>query len=268
MSILIEHALIKPPPGAVKSRLVAAGIHLLLSLAVAAAAAALVFGLWYPYPYRELSGGRQLFFIVVAVDVVLGPLLTFIVFNRAKPTRVLRRDLAVIGLLQVAALTYGLWTVAVARPVHLVFEFNRFRVVHSVDVPKNELAQAAPEFRDLPWAGPTPISLRDFTSEQEKFDLTMNELHGLLLSSRPALWQSYSKARSEVIQAAKPLAELRSRFPGQTRLIDEVVKLPPAGAGPERPLGYLPLISGDRYWTAVLDLNTTEVIAFVPIDSF
>ena len=48
-------------------------------------AAGLVFALWYPYPYREISGGRELFLIVVAVDVIMGPLLTLAVFNRSKP---------------------------------------------------------------------------------------------------------------------------------------------------------------------------------------
>ncbi len=76
----------------VKSRLSAAGIHLTLSLAVAALAAWLVFGLWYPYPYREISGGRHLFLIVMAVDVIMGPLRTLAVFNRNKPTAELRRD--------------------------------------------------------------------------------------------------------------------------------------------------------------------------------
>lgn len=39
-------------------------------------AATLVFAVWYPYPYREISGGRSLFEMVVAIDVVMGPLLT------------------------------------------------------------------------------------------------------------------------------------------------------------------------------------------------
>ena len=81
-----------------------------------------MFGWWYPYPYRELSGGRELFALVVAVDVVLGPLITLVIFNPAKTRRHLVMDFTVIGLLQVAALAYGLWTVFVARPVHLVFE--------------------------------------------------------------------------------------------------------------------------------------------------
>ena len=61
-----------------KSRLRASAIHLAISLSVATLAALVVFGWWYPYPYRELSGGRELFALVVAVDVVLGPLIVHI----------------------------------------------------------------------------------------------------------------------------------------------------------------------------------------------
>ncbi len=46
--------------------------------------ALLVFAVWYPYPYREISGGRELFTLVVAVDVVLGPLITFVVRKRER----------------------------------------------------------------------------------------------------------------------------------------------------------------------------------------
>ena len=86
----------------------AAGWHLLISAAVAALAAALVFGLWYPGAYRHLSGGRGLFILVVTVDVILGPLLTFAVFNLKKGWPHLRRDLAIIGVIQLAGLAYGL----------------------------------------------------------------------------------------------------------------------------------------------------------------
>ena len=117
-----------------KYRLRASAIHLAISLSVATLAALVVFGWWYPYPYRELSGGRELFALVVVVDVVLGPLIMLVIFNVAKTRRHLMMDFTVIGLLQVAALAYGLWTVFVARPVHLVFEYHRMAVVSAADV--------------------------------------------------------------------------------------------------------------------------------------
>jgi hypothetical protein len=249
-------------------RLSAAGIHLMISLAVAAVAAALVFGIWYPYPYREISGGRELFLIVMVVDVVLGPLLTLTVFNRAKPAGELRRDLAMIGLLQMAALVYGLWTVAVARPVHLVFEMDRFRVVHAIEVVEAELGQAPPGLRQLPWTGPTLLSTRAFRDAREKLDMTVGALGGVHLGARPALWQHYAGAAAQIRAAARPLGELKTRFPAQAGLIDDALRSGRAASRSPGTLAYLPMVSRDRYWTAVLDLNTTEVTAFVPIDSF
>jgi len=109
-------------------RLRASGIHMAISLAIAALSAALVFAVWYPYPYREISGGRELFFILVSVDVILGPLITLAVFNRAKPRSELRRDLGIVGVLQIAALAYGLWTVSIARsPLAQRWNFRRNR---------------------------------------------------------------------------------------------------------------------------------------------
>ena len=150
------------------ARLKAASIHAGLSLLVAAGAAALVFWVWYPYPYREISGGRELFTLVVAVDVVLGPLLTFSIFNRSKPRRELRRDLAVVVMLQLAGLAYGLHAVALARPVHLAWELDRMRVIHAVDVPQELLEHAPDGLKSLPWTGPTPVAVRPFRSTARK----------------------------------------------------------------------------------------------------
>ena len=87
-----------------KSRARAATLHLGISMLVAASAAWLVFAVWYPYPYREISGGRELFTLVVSIDVILGPLMTLIIFNRSKPRAELVRDLAVVAMIQLAGL--------------------------------------------------------------------------------------------------------------------------------------------------------------------
>ena len=62
----------------------AVAIHLGATLLIAGFAATLVFGVWYPYPYRSISGGLELFALVVGVDLVIGPMLTAVVFNPAK----------------------------------------------------------------------------------------------------------------------------------------------------------------------------------------
>src|SRR5207253_6942312 len=156
-----------------RPRLRAAVVHLAFSILVAIATALLVFSLWYPPPYREISGGRELFQLVVAVDIVLGPLLTFAVFNLAKPRAELKRDLAIIVALQLAGLAYGLWTVHQARPLHMVFEYDRFRVVHQADIP-SELESKVPAGIEFAPAGrPTLLALRPFHNAQENQEFTM-----------------------------------------------------------------------------------------------
>jgi hypothetical protein len=247
-----------------KSRFLAAGIHLTISLVVAALAAWLVFALWYPYPYREISGGRELFFIVVAVDVVMGPLLTLTVFNRRKPVSELRRDLSLVALLQVAALAYGLWTVAIARPVHLVFEIDRFRVVHAVDIAEEELKLTPPGLQAMPWTGPTLLSLRAFKNEKENYEATMAALQGVSLGARPALWQNYASGKSQLIKVAKPLSDLKNRFPAQAPAIDAAL----GSSSARTSVGYIPLVGRDKFWTVFVSLTTAEVLGFVPIDPY
>lgn len=248
-----------------KTRLRAAGIHLGISLLMAGLAALLVFGLWYPYPYREISGGRELFLLVVAVDVVLGPLITFSVFSRAKPRAELRRDLAVVGLIQLAALAYGLWTVQAARPVHLVFEYHRFRVVHAVEVPPHLLPRAAPGLALMPLSGPTLLSLRPFRDARERDEATMMDIQGLPLAARPDLWQPYEAARREVQAAARPAAELAARFPARAEAIDEAIR--DTGRRADG-LAYVPMIGRKTFWTVFIDPATARVLGFMPLDSF
>jgi hypothetical protein len=248
-----------------KDRFKASGIHLGLSLTMALLAALLVFGLWYPYPYREISGGRELFLIVVTVDVVLGPLITLAVFNRCKPWAELRRDLAIVVLIQLAALGYGLWTVFVARPVHMVFEYDRFRVVHAIEVPPELLAQTPLDVNALPLTGPTLLGLRPFHNDKEKMDATIAALRGVSLSARPDLWQSYGKSVPEILLAAKPVSELKFRLASQAGAIDHV--LADAGRKSQATV-YLPLAGRKSFWTVFLDPVTAQVVATMPLDSF
>lgn len=248
-----------------QERLKASTIHLGISLIIAALAALLVFGLWYPYPYRDISGGRELFLIVITVDVILGPLITLTVFNRSKPRSELVRDMTVVGLIQLVALLYGLWTVFVARPVHLVFEYDRFRVVHAIEVPEELLGQAPGDVRKMPLTGPTVLALRPFRDLNEESTATLMALQGLPLSAHPEYWQAYPQARVRVLAAARPLSELKTRFPLQAAMIDAGVTRTGKNAAE---LVYLPMVARKSFWTVLLDAQSAELRGFVPLDSF
>lgn len=250
--------------GPLKPRLKAAGVHLLLSATVAACAAALVFGLWYPGPYRLLSGGRDLFFLVVSVDVVLGPLLTLVIFNLNKGWPHLRKDLAVIGLVQLAGLGYGLHTVYIARPVAMVFEMDRFRVITAADVLKAELPQALPEYRQLPLTGPWLISIRDAQKGEERNQaLFLAVLKGVDTSQRPIFWQPYATAQAQAVQKSRPIDDLRKHYAKRQAEIDNKLGELHLKPGDAR---FLPVIArGD--WVAVMDTQG-QVLGYLPFDGY
>ena len=67
-------------------------IHFVVSLFFAGLSALLVFRYWYPGAYREMSGGVDIFTLIVCVDLILGPLITFVIVNAKKTRRHLLLD--------------------------------------------------------------------------------------------------------------------------------------------------------------------------------
>lgn len=248
-----------------KHRLRFSSIHLAWSLVVALAAAALVFGLWYPAPYRSLSGGLHLFSLLVVVDVMLGPLATAVVSKPDKSVRAWRTDITVIALLQCAALGYGLWTLHQARPVYMAFELNRFRVVHAVDVPTEWLAKAPADFRELPLTGPSWLAVRQPTGAQEFLDATVAALQGVHLAFQPELWIPYEQALDRVRQEAKPLNEWIAREPQRQQTFLQALE--PHGLTASEVV-YLPLLGRTEFWTMLLHAKTLKPLAYLPIDPY
>lgn len=248
-----------------RNRIKACVNHLFWSMVLATSAAGLVFFIWYPSPYREISGGRELFQIIVTVDLLIGPLITFFVFDIRKPSWKLRCDLFIVAIIQLSALGYGLWTVAMARPVYVVFEIDRFRVVHAIEINEDLLRQAPDEFQGMPWTGPSLLSIRAFRNTNEEMQATLAAVQGVPLGARPDLWQSYSAALGEVLNAAKPVKDLLERFPESASAIK--AELLSMGRAPEQVL-VLPLVGRNSFWTIFVDSFTAEVITAMPLDPF
>lgn len=102
------------------TKLKATGVHLGLSLAVFIYLSYQIYYNWYPLPYFEVDGGWQGFRLVAAVDLVLGPLITFLIFDLSKSARAIVFDLFIIAAIQFGALAYGVYTTYVQRPVAVV----------------------------------------------------------------------------------------------------------------------------------------------------
>lgn len=114
---------ISKPTIAWRSKFFATGIHLAVSLVIFLLLAAWLVWQLYPSFYLKMHGGIEGLMLMFGVDVVLGPLLTFLVFNPSKKKREIISDFIIIGLVQIAALGYGLHTVYYERP-KLVVMYN------------------------------------------------------------------------------------------------------------------------------------------------
>ena len=242
-----------------------AGAHVLLSLAVAAVSAGLVFGLWYPDPWRQMLGVGAIFAIVIAVDVVCGPLLTLVLANPTKSRRELWLDLSLVALIQLAALGYGLWSVFSARPVVLAFEVDRLVVVTANELIDSELKDAPPELRHLSITGVRQIAVREPRSPEENLQSIEASLQGLPPAMRPGWWRPFEEALPALNQRAKPLTDLIAHRPEAKALLQGAAE---RSGVPLNALRYLPLTSSRSFdWVALID-KSGQLVGHAKVDAF
>ncbi|WP_323815321.1 hypothetical protein [Cellvibrio sp. NN19] len=174
-----------------KEKLRAFAYHLLFSCCLAGLLGVLVFIFWYPDVYR-IFGATDGLLLFIGIDLVLGPLLTFVAFNSKK--RELKRDISIILMLQLSVFAFGLWTVYEERPYVQVLTHKNILIYSRSDF--QSLAVSLPESIKLSYAGPykvfmyLPKSLSEIKSiefvsefvEQKPFgaraDLYRSFLHG------------------------------------------------------------------------------------------
>jgi hypothetical protein len=241
----------------INTRFEASLAHLLFSAIVALFVLALVFKIWYPGLLAAATGVDEIFFIVLGVDVCLGPLLTFAVFNRKK--KELKRDLFIIFTLQIGALIYGLYTVGIVRPVYVVFEIDRFQLIYANDLDDEKLKAASrDEYKSLPYFGPKWISSKfpENIEEKNKFIFSTVE-GGDDLAKTPKYYVPYNESKSNISEKIQPLEMLKDFNPNK---IDDYNNLINKYSTEPSQFGFLPLKGFVMDLTVVLDKNTSEVL--------
>lgn len=123
-------------------RLKTFSLHLLASIPLLALSfGALYFG-WYAWPGWYLTGAATVVGLIVLVDLVLGPLITLLIASPSKPRAELRRDISIIVLVQVIALSYGMMTLWQGRPLYYALTMDRIELITAADLDRESLEQA------------------------------------------------------------------------------------------------------------------------------
>lgn len=247
-----------------KSAAKAMGWHLVISLVVAGLVAAVVFGIWFPYPYRQLAGGTELFFLIMGVDIVCGPLLTFVILNPTKTKLELRMDLSLVVVLQLTALAYGIWTVHQARPLYLVYEVDRFKVIALADIDATELVRLPEALQPHFFKGTQITGLRDASNEEREKVMFESVQGGRDYGERPNFYVSYDAVQAaKTYTKAKPLESFAQKHPDKKAAIESLRAQNGLHA---QQLRYLPVVARQD-WVAVLNPQG-EIVGYLQGDGF
>jgi len=115
-------------------RLKAFSLHLLSSATVLTLILGSLYFGWYRWPGWHLTDVKTVVLVMVCVDVVLGPTLTFIIANQKKSRRELARDIGIIVVVQLCALIYGSVSLWNGRPLYYAFSESVLQLVQAYDI--------------------------------------------------------------------------------------------------------------------------------------
>jgi len=231
--------------------------HLLFSVVLASISIFFVFFIWYPSPLHSAAGVTEIFLILLSVDVVLGPILTLLVSKEGKKS--LKLDVSVILVLQIAALFYGISTVAKGRPVWIVFNVDRFDMVQAYQVDESYRQKARPEYQSFSWSGPKWIAARKPLDVAAQNNLVFESVFGGVdMPLRPDLYVPYENELSNIKVRALQLSALYKY--NQAQNVEKVLaEWPNANA-------YLPMMARLGAATVLINTYSGSVVAVVPLN--
>jgi hypothetical protein len=209
----------------------------------------------FPMPYFVFDGGWRVLRIVLVADLVVGPLCTFAVYRRGK--RGLAFDLWVIGIAQVAALTYGIATMVLYRPQFLVYLDGDFHVV--------SMPQVRAQTRDLGRVETlrrhpvTPVVLGKLDDPASVAELTKK---AFLAGFNPAhVGDAYAPLDAanlaRIAAAAKPIDAIAKSDPEVARDVELFLARRPGDLS--RWL-FIPMIGGEGIVMGIFERATGELV--------
>ncbi len=228
-------------------------IHVAVSAAVFATVIFVVLALWFPEPYFRIDGGLAMIALAAGVDLVVGPLITFLVYRPNRRDNLI--NFVVIAFMQAAALTWGVHILYSQRPLFAAYIGGPVKAFFPVT---EALIQAAPPSADLraQLKGSPPLVFIPLSSDPEKARgmLMSALLGGPSLLSSTHLWRPIEgRALETIVVEARDRAALQTLDPNAGRLIDEF--LAEQGARFED-FAFVPLQG--RYESALLALRRTD----------
>jgi hypothetical protein len=248
-----------------KQKFKASLTHFSVCVATAAIVLAIIYLGWYQGVLAMTQGIGAILLIVLGIDVVLGPLLTFFVYKPGKKTLVF--DLSVIALVQVSFLAYGLYIIEHARPVYLVYSTDRFEPVAIADFDDKQklaLSKAPAAVSRQALFAPRVIAAAAPTDSNERADIGINAMNGgPKLAQLPKYYVEYAAQQALAATKARTIEDLKELNPTELERIDQVVAHHSQRAKVAlQQIGFLPLSGKERDAVVLLNNKTGEVLGY------
>ena len=251
-----------------KFRLLLAGSHFLLSLLLLSLILLAFYLDYYAGPASFLLGVSSIALILVLVDVCLGPLATLVVANPAKRRAELVRDLAVVALIQLVALAYGVSALWAGRPAFYVFSVDRIELIQASDLPPDtrSVAQAGiPELCQGVLCAPSWVwaPLPDNPDETQLLLQSIMQ-GGPDVSFLPSLYRPFGQGLPVLKARLKPIADLRNKKPDlfPHEKYQEILR---REALAEAELGYLPVQARGHDGVFLFHRKHGQLIGFLAV---
>ena len=222
---------------------------------IALLAVVMVFYVWYPSPLAKANDVSHIFLMMLAIDIIVGPLLTLLVYKEGKKT--LKFDLSVIILIQVSAFLYGFYTIAQGRPAWLVFYHDRFDQVTVVEISQKNHEKFKYEYKNAPMLGPKFVAVKFSNNSETRKKDTLLELSGTTLAMRPERYLPLMDIKDQIREKALNLELLRD-FNSPLE-IDKILKKYPTATA------WFPLKTNTNDMVVLINTKKAEIVKIVDL---
>ena len=207
----------------------------------------MIFFVWYPTPLATAVGVTHIVLMMLAIDVVIGPIFTLLVVYK-EGKRSLKFDLTVIVLVQLSAFVYGFYSIEQGRPAWIVFNVDSFELVRKNEIVDQNINQAQTKFQQTSWLKPQFVAA-EFAkdTQQRNDDMFADVLDGISLAQRPERYVDFAQAKKQMQQHAQKF-ELLQQYNNKIDVDKVLSKYPQATA-------FLPMKANAVDMTVLIDIK-------------
>ncbi|MEB8434187.1 hypothetical protein OO007_18260 [Cocleimonas sp. KMM 6892] len=130
--------------------------------------------IWFPYSFSELGGFFKTAWMLIFVDLILGPFLVFFIYKDNK--KYLKFDINVLLAIQLIAFIFGAYSLYLKHPAYAVFNNDRFIITNVSNIyPKPSFSE---HFKNYFFSKPDLVMINFPKDDDEKKFLAMEIVFG------------------------------------------------------------------------------------------